>query len=236
MPPRPKRDERAEQPIGGDADHRLDAAGDHRLDEHAIDRVADAGVRRAGQRCWSNALLTASSFCRFRMHAADLGLVLHAVTRRAWRPPEIPAPPPSRPRRRRCARPRRPRSAGDRRSARDALPRRSASPRRVRPRRRGRPIAPPRDAHRRIPTAAPAVDDASRRSGDLRERAHGVLRERVGGDALAAGVERLRPPRVGHHARKNRLCRWSRRGARARCPRRSPPSSPPTAGHRPARR
>ena len=42
-------DERAEQAIGGDADHRLDAAGQHRLDEHAVHGVEDAGLLRPRQ-------------------------------------------------------------------------------------------------------------------------------------------------------------------------------------------
>ena len=46
MPPRPNADERAEQRIVGDADHRLDAAGDHRLDEDAVDLVGGRELPR----------------------------------------------------------------------------------------------------------------------------------------------------------------------------------------------
>ena len=44
MPPRPNADQRTEQRIVGDADHRLDAAGDHRLDEDAVDLLGGASV------------------------------------------------------------------------------------------------------------------------------------------------------------------------------------------------
>ena len=69
IPPRPNADQRSEQRIVGDADHRFDAAGDHRLNQHAFAVGAiDPAVPRRSAVSSSNADRTAA--CRSRVRRA----------------------------------------------------------------------------------------------------------------------------------------------------------------------
>ena len=201
-------DERPEQRIVGDANHRLDAAGDHRLDEDAVDvGVASRGRGRA-RGCRRRRDSTAASLRQIQPHARRRRSCATRCATPASPPPGSRARAPARPPRRPSARACPPRAAGRTRRARA----RASSP--VSQPFAARVERPPADRARLVDADVVEAPEQRRRlraplgvSGDLAERARGVFRKRVG---RARARRRHRAAAAGparHHDRRAPVCR-----------------------------
>ena len=202
-----ERDQRAEQRIVGDADHRFDAAGDHRLDQHAVDLARPTPAPRprghdVGERATDRGVAA-----QVQAHGADVGLVQHAARRQLGRDRKAERRAPARPPRPPCARACRRPAAGRTRRARARVsspvsqpsPRASSAALADRARLVGADVVEAPEQRRRLRAPVGVGRDLrrarARRSPETRRSARARRRR-------SSGCGR---PWLGHHAREHRL-------------------------------